>query len=90
MTRYANVDKLVKAGYNMLSNDLEQHDPIDWILAELDGFVIEVPTPHGRLIDADKMEKEVCSGCKWREHKYENCIDCALANAPIVIEAEDK
>jgi hypothetical protein len=48
----------------------------------------EVPTPHGRLIDADKMEKEVCRYCKWRDHKYENCIDCALANAPIVIEAE--
>lgn len=50
--------------------------------------LIEVPTPHGRLIDADKMEKEVCGGCKHGEHKYENCIDCALANAPTVIEAE--
>lgn len=48
----------------------------------------EVPTPHGRLIDADKMEKEVCGGCKHGEHKYSNCIDCALANAPTVIEAE--
>ena len=50
----------------------------------------EVPTPHGRLIDADKMEKEVCGGCKHGEHKYSNCIDCTLANAPTVIEAEDK
>ena len=48
---------------------------------------IELPS-HGRLIDADAMEKEVCGGCKHGEHKYENCIDCALANAPTIIESE--
>ena len=48
---------------------------------------VSVPD-HGRLIDADAMEKEVCGGCKHGEHKYENCIDCALANAPTIIPAD--
>ena len=50
---------------------------------------IEVSTPHGRLIDADMLEKECCHGCKHEANKYSNCIDCALANAPTVIEAEE-
>ena len=50
--------------------------------------LIPVP-PHGRLIDADSMEKEVCGGCVHGEHKYANCIDCALANAPTIIKAEE-
>ena len=37
-----------------------------------------------RLIDADALEKEVCVGCKNEKHKYSNCIDCAIANAPTV------
>ena len=52
--------------------------------------LIEIPTLHGRLIDADMLEKECCHGCKHEANKYSNCIDCALANAPTVIEAEDK
>lgn len=43
---------------------------------------------HGRLIDADMMEKECCHGCKNEFHKYENCIDCVLANAPTIIPAD--
>ena len=43
--------------------------------------LIEVP-PHGRLIDVDKLEEEVCCGCK------RGCIDCAIANAPTVIPAD--
>lgn len=47
------------------------------------------PVPdHGRLIDADTMEKECCHGCKNELHKYSNCIDCALANAPTIIPAD--
>lgn len=49
---------------------------------------IEIPD-HGRLIDADMMERECCYGCKNELHKYGNCIDCALANAPTVIPAEE-
>lgn len=49
--------------------------------------LVEIP-PHGRLIDADMMEKECCHGCKNEFHKYENCIDCVLANAPTIIPAD--
>ena len=49
---------------------------------------IPVP-PHGRLGDLDMMEKECCHGCKNEFHKYENCIDCVLANAPTIIPAEE-
>ena len=37
-----------------------------------------------RSIDADSLESETCSGCVNNEHKYANCIDCALANAPTI------
>ena len=50
--------------------------------------LIPVP-PHGRCIDADSLEKEVCGGCVHGEYKYANCIDCALANAPTILEAEE-
>ena len=39
-----------------------------------------------RLIDADALEKEFCSGCQYENNKYSNCIDCALAHAPTVKE----
>ena len=55
----------------------------NWGLSERpsDCPLIEVP-PHGRLIDVDKLEEEVCCGCK------RGCIDCAIANAPTVIPAD--
>lgn len=37
-----------------------------------------------RLIDADALEKEFCSGCQYEHNKYVNCIDCPLAQAPTV------
>lgn len=37
-----------------------------------------------RLIDADALEKEWCSGCEHEKNKYANCDDCALAHAPTV------
>lgn len=37
-----------------------------------------------RLVDAEALESETCCGCKNYEHKYSNCIDCALANAPTI------
>lgn len=39
-----------------------------------------------RLIDADALEKEFCSGCQYENNKYSNCIDCALAQAPTIEE----
>ena len=44
--------------------------------------IIEVPTPHGRLIDADAM-KELWEGCT-----FEGSIDVLLDVRPTVIEAE--
>lgn len=37
-----------------------------------------------RLIDADALEKEMCSGCEHNKNKYANCVDCAIANAPTI------
>jgi len=37
-----------------------------------------------RLIDADALEKEMCSGCEYNKNKYANCDDCAIANAPTI------
>lgn len=37
-----------------------------------------------RLIDADTLEKEMCSGCEYNTNKYANCDDCAIANAPTI------
>lgn len=72
--------------YSSVTGHKDRGNPFEERLANCP--LIEVP-PHGRLIDADSMEKEVCGGCVHGEHKYENCIDCALANAPIVIPAEE-
>ena len=37
-----------------------------------------------RLIDADTLEKEICSGCEYNKSKYANCDDCAIDNAPTI------
>ena len=37
-----------------------------------------------RLIDADALEKEMCSGCEYNKNKYANCDDCVIANAPTI------
>ena len=50
--------------------------------------LVELPEKHGRLIDANSLENEVCSGCRYKNNKHAHCIDCAIANAPTVIEAE--
>ena len=42
--------------------------------------LIEVPTPHGRLIDADKMEDE---------YKKKYGVSICFGGVPTVIEAED-
>lgn len=51
-------------------------------------IICALPENHGRLVDADSMEKEVCGGCVHGEQKYANCIDCALANAPTIVPTE--
>jgi hypothetical protein len=45
--------------------------------------LVEVPTPHGRLVDADRMLRD----CKYPE--VETYTRVALESAPTVIEAEE-
>ena len=45
--------------------------------------LVEVPTPHGRLIDSDRMLRD----CKYPE--VETYTRVALESAPTVIEAEE-
>ena len=46
--------------------------------------LVEVPTPHGRLIDADEMKR------LWRGCRIEGSIGPLLDIRPAVIEAEEK
>lgn len=51
--------------------------------------IVEVPTPHGRLIDADKLvwfiDNHIASGKKWVE--FETIKDM-INSLPTIIEAE--
>lgn len=49
---------------------------------------IQIPTPHGRLIDADalELEKEVELADDWKTaHEIANCVKYA----PTILEAEE-
>ena len=50
--------------------------------------LVEVPTPHGRLIDAEKLAVKI-----WTEGRFVTGNDCEIAvdftqSAPTVVEAE--
>lgn len=49
--------------------------------------VIEVPTPHGRLIDADELEVDT----EWSDYYdgYQSYSAMQIKYAPTVIESED-
>lgn len=60
--------------------------------------IIEVPTPHGRLIDADALEQEMINGIKAGNYEdgyddypninnMDDCVEC-VRYADIIIEAE--
>lgn len=62
--------------------------------------LIEVPTPHGRLIDADEFIKGHCNLCDGAcENTYCDCLSCKetmrcdmiqdFSNAPTIIESEE-
>lgn len=62
--------------------------------------LIEVPTPHGRLIDADNFIVDECQSCDGCCEIIEcDCLNCKsehrcdfmqdIINAPTVIEAEE-
>ena len=55
--------------------------------------VVEIPTPHGRLIDADKLKEKRETMC-WKDEFYmtheSDFIDSRyIANAPTILEAEE-
>ena len=74
-------------GYCSLAKQTMRSD-ISWC-----DYIKEVPTPHGRLIDADTMTKEIK---RWKDHpnKYirnrNKDFIFYLNNAETVIEAEVK
>ena len=76
--------------------------PIDMILAEdykpipFDGRpkwcpLVEVPEPHGRLIDAEKLKNKYPHDTDWDYPVNTNCYVCeSIDNAPTVIEEENE
>lgn len=51
--------------------------------------LVEIPTPHGRLIDAEKLAVKI-----WTEGHFVNGNDCEIAvdftqSAPTIIEVEE-
>lgn len=52
-------------------------------------LLVEIPTPHGRLIDADKLiwfiDNHIASGKKWVEFET---IKGMIKSLPTIIEAE--
>ena len=73
----------------------------DWVLEAMYKRVdecplVEVPTPHGRLIDADEHIKSLRDGfCGERCRRNHDCFNCGIdgyirivENEPTVLEAE--
>ena len=51
--------------------------------------LVEVPEPHGRLIDAEKLKNEYPHDTDWDYPVNTNCYVCeSIDNASTVIEAE--
>lgn len=63
------------------------------VFVETEAEAIQIPTPHGRLIDGDKLYKDFenyCSGeCDCCVHETENYNCGLIANAPTILEAEE-
>lgn len=64
---------------------------VSWDERPFDCPLVEVPTPHGRLIDADAFEKE--NAYFWNRDfinpKYEDTLADLVNAAPTIIEAEE-
>lgn len=51
--------------------------------------LVEIPVPHGRLIDAEKLKNEYPHDTDWDYPVSTNCYVCeSIDNAPTMIEAE--
>ena len=67
-------------------------DGIDHMARRMDYCpLVEVPEPHGRLIDAEKLKNEYPHDTDWDYPVNTNCYVCeSIDNAPKVIEDEDE
>ncbi len=88
-----------KAQYNSVCSLKREHIKFDGILDDCP--LVEIPTPHGRLIDANKLEAMMYhesfekdsdmqkwdSGCWIRYKVFENCMNRLLPDT--IIEAEE-
>lgn len=83
-----------------LQDECEHNKDTYWIHEERphDCPLIEIPTPHGRLIDADALEtvfKDMAK-CEWNQkafpiswaYAFEDAID-EIHDAPTILEAEE-
>ena len=59
-------------------------------IGEVEDFcpLIEIPTPHGRLIDASELIKSYMKGTKTDIDDFYDTIDI-IDNAPTILEAEE-
>ena len=74
---------LEEDGYCFLINDeVEPHDKSD------NCPFVEVPTPHGRLIDADELREELFESSQFNTYNDYSMVIDAIDLAPTVIEGE--
>lgn len=72
--------------YLMSDKDSEVTVHVNEMTASPDCPLVEIPTPHGRLIDADKLANETFYGATSAPYiTYRKFV-----NAPTVIEAEGR
>lgn len=61
----------------------------DWEQMRKSCPLVEVKTPHGKLIDAELLKNEFPHDADWDYPVNTNCYVCeSIDNAPTVIEAE--
>lgn len=51
---------------------------------------VKIPTPHGRLIDADALDKRIEEGGCCCTEEYAEWMGKCIDNAPTIIEAEEE
>lgn len=64
-----------------------------WVNGAYKGVAIQIPTPHGRLIDGDELKEKRETMC-WKDEYYmaheSEFVDTRhIDNAPTILEAEE-
>ena len=67
----------------ILHDDINQFDT-----RRTDCPLVEIPTPHGRIIDASELIKSYMKGTKTDIDDFYDTIDI-IDNAPTILEAEE-